>query len=73
MTKKIYRQSNFYQGEGSRKTNKEEGECQMGGGGGLGKNEGVVLMRAGWVETPMNTMVRQQYSFISLTKFTHLQ
>ena len=71
MTKKIYRQSNFYEGGGSRKTNKEEGECQMGGG--LGKNEGVVLMRAGWVETPMNTMVRQQYSFISLTKFTHLQ
>ena len=32
MTKKIYRQSNFYEGEGSRKANTEEGECQMGGG-----------------------------------------
>ena len=47
MTKKIYRQSNFYEGEGSRKANTEEGECQMGGawqerGGGV--NEGGV----GW-------------------------
>ena len=54
-----------------------------GGGGGLGL---FADLRGAWqergggvneggegVETPMNTMVRQQYSFISLTKFTHLQ
>ena len=32
--KKNYRQSNFYEGEGSRKTNTEGGECQTGGRGG---------------------------------------
>ena len=33
MTKKIYRQSNLYEGEGSRKTNTEGAECQTGEGG----------------------------------------
>ena len=48
MTKKNYRQSNFYEGEGSQKTNTEGAECQTGEGGrGLGL---FADLRGAWQE-----------------------